>query len=214
MTERSTKIRFKIMSPRSAKQFNEIRIQKKQLIMETALELFSKNGFHATSMSQIAKKAGISKGLAYNYFQSKNEILADILETSSNEIYENIDINHDGILTEEEFYYFIKKTFQLINSNRRFWKLYTSVVLQTNILDEKNKSMAEKLSPVFNLIRNFLISKGSKDPDGDLIVISTLLKGASIIMISTEFYSYEILEEKIISAVQRIILYNKETEKK
>ncbi len=214
MTERSTKIRFKIMSPRSAKQFNEIRIQKKQLIMETALELFSENGFHATSMSQIAKKAGISKGLAYNYFQSKNEILADILETSSNEIYENIDINHDGILTEEEFYYFIKKTFQLINSNRRFWKLYTSVVLQTNILEEKNKSMAEKLSPVFNLIRNFLISKGSKDPDGDLIVISTLLKGASIIMISTEFYSYEILEEKIISAVQRIILYNKETEKK
>jgi AcrR family transcriptional regulator len=202
------------MSPRSAKQFNEIRIQKKQLIMETALELFSENGFHATSMSQIAKKAGISKGLAYNYFQSKNEILEDILETSSNKIYENIDINHDGILTEKEFYYFIKKTFQLINSNRRFWKLYTSVVLQTNILDEKNKSMTEKLSPVFNLIRNFLISKGSKDPDGDLIVISTLLKGASIIMISTEFYSYEILEEKIISAVQRIISYNKETYKK
>jgi AcrR family transcriptional regulator len=202
------------MSPRSAKQFNEIRIQKKQLIMETALELFSENGFHATSMSQIAKKAGISKGLAYNYFQSKNEILADILETSSNEIYENIDINHDGILTEEEFYYFIKKTFQLINSNRRFWKLYTSVILQTNILDEKNKSMTEKLSPVFNLFRNFLISKGSKDPDGDLIVISTLLKGASIIMISTEFYSYEILEEKIISAVQRIISYNKEAYKK
>jgi AcrR family transcriptional regulator len=202
------------MSPRSAKQFNEIRIQKKQLIMETALELFSENGFHATSMSQIAKKAGISKGLAYNYFQSKNEILEDILETSSNKIYENIDINHDGILTEKEFYYFIKKTFQLINSNRRFWKLYTSVILQTNILDEKNKSMTEKLSPVFNLIRNFLISKGSKDPDGDLIVISTLLKGASIIMISTEFYSYEILEEKIISAVQRIISYNKETYKK
>jgi AcrR family transcriptional regulator len=201
------------MSPRSAKQYSEIRKQKKELIMETALELFAENGFHATSMSQIAKKAGISKGLAYNYFQSKNEILEEILETSYNEIYKNIDINHDGILTDEEFYFFIKKTFQLINRNRRFWKLYTSVVLQTNILEEKNKSMVEKLTPAFNLIRNFLISKGSKDPEGDLMVISTLLKGASVIMISSDFYPSELLEEKIIAAIQRIISYNHVTVK-
>ncbi|MBN2892749.1 MAG: TetR family transcriptional regulator, partial [Bacteroidales bacterium] len=38
------------MSPRSAKQFDDIRKQKKELIMETALELFAENGFHATSM--------------------------------------------------------------------------------------------------------------------------------------------------------------------
>ena len=63
------------MSPRSAKQFDEIRKQKKELILESALELFAENGFHATSISQIAKKAGISKGLIYNYFESKNEIL-------------------------------------------------------------------------------------------------------------------------------------------
>jgi AcrR family transcriptional regulator len=176
--------------------------------METALELFAENGFHATSISQIAKKAGISKGLAYNYFQSKNEILEEILETSSNEIYENLDINKDGVLTEEEFYYFIRKTFHLINSNKRFWKLYTSVVLQTNIPESKNRALTEKLAPTLNMFRNFLISKGSKDPAGDMMVISTLLKGASIIMISSDFYPSELLEEKIIAAIQRIISYN------
>lgn len=199
------------MSPRSAKQFIEIRKQKKELIMETALELFAANGFHATSMSQIAKKAGISKGLAYNYFESKFEILEEILETSSAIIYENLDINHDGVLTEDEFFYFIKKTFQLINSNKRFWKLYTSVVMQTNLLEEKNRNMADKLTPVLNLFRNFLISKGSQDPDGDIIVIGTLIKGASMIMISSDFYPYELLEEKIITALKRIISCNKET---
>lgn len=197
------------MSPRSATQFNEIRKQKKELIMKTALEQFAENGFHATSMSQIAKQAGISKGLAYNYFQSKNEILEEILETSSNKIYENLDINRDGILTDEEFFHFIRRTFQLINNNRRFWKLYTSVVLQTNILEAKNQSMIEKLTPVINLFRNFLVSKGSQDPEGDIIVISTLMKGASIMMVSSEFYTFELLEDKIINAVQRIISYNK-----
>jgi AcrR family transcriptional regulator len=193
------------MSPRSAKQYNQIRKQKKELIMETALELFAENGFHATSISQIAKKAGISKGLAYNYFQSKNEILEEILETSSNEIYENLDINKDSVLTEEEFYYFIRKTFQLINSNKRFWKLYTSVVLQTNIPESKNRALTEKLAPTLNMFRNFLISKGSPDPDGDMVVISTLIKGASIIMISSEYFPFEYLEEKIMGAIKQIV---------
>ena len=201
------------MSPRSATQYTEIRKQKKELIMETALELFAESGFHATSMSQIAKKAGISKGLTYNYFESKNEILEEILETSSNKIYENFDINHDGILTEEEFYQFIRQTFQLINNNRRFWKLYTTVILQTNILETKKQSMVEKLAPAINLFRNFLVSKGSQDPDSDIIVISTLIRGASITMISSEFYPYELLEDKIITAIKRIISYNQLTAK-
>jgi AcrR family transcriptional regulator len=199
------------MSPRSATQYTEIRKQKKELIMETALELFAESGFHATSMSQIAKKAGISKGLTYNYFESKNEILEEILDTSSRKFYENLDINHDGILSEDEFFQFIRQTFQLIKSNRRFWKLYSSVVLQTNILEAKNQSMAEKLAPVINLFRNFLVSKGSQDPDSDLLVISTLIRGASITMISSEFYPFELLEDKIIAAVQRLISYNQLT---
>ena len=68
------------MSPKSAKQFNDIRTQKKELIMNVALELFAENGFHATSISQIAKKAKISKGLTYNYFESKKEILDEIIK--------------------------------------------------------------------------------------------------------------------------------------
>lgn len=196
------------MSPRSATHYNEIRKQKKELIMETALELFAENGFHATSISQIAKKAGISKGLAYNYFQSKNDILEEILETSSNEIYSNFDFNHDGILNEDEFFYFIRKTFQQINNNKRFWKLYTSVVLQSNILESKNQALIEKLAPTLNMFRNFLISKGSLDPDGDMVVISTLIKGASVIIISTEYFPFEYLEEKIMEEIKRIVTRN------
>ena len=79
------------MSPRSAKQFDDIRKQKSKLIMETALELFAENGFHATSISQIAKKAGISKGLIYNYFESKNDILEEIIEEGFDDVYSNFD---------------------------------------------------------------------------------------------------------------------------
>lgn len=56
------------MSPRSSKQFEEIRRQSREKILDAALELFATQGFHNTSISQIAKKAGVAKGLIYNYF--------------------------------------------------------------------------------------------------------------------------------------------------
>ena len=113
MTNRSViKYKSKNMSPRSSEQFDDIRKQKKKLILDTALELFAENGFHATSISQIARKAGISKGLTYNYFESKKEILDELIASGYNEIYDNFDLNKDGTLTEEEFILFIKTEFR------------------------------------------------------------------------------------------------------
>ncbi len=62
------------MSPRTKIQFEQIREESRQKILEAALHLFAQQGYAATSISSIATKAGISKGLIYNYFDSKEEI--------------------------------------------------------------------------------------------------------------------------------------------
>ena len=49
-------------------------------IRNSAVHLFSKHGFSATTMEMIAKHAKVSKGLAYNYFRSKNQIFEMILD--------------------------------------------------------------------------------------------------------------------------------------
>jgi AcrR family transcriptional regulator len=48
--------------------------QRRQEIALAALEVFAQRGFEATSMSQVAKAAGISKGCIYLYFESKAEL--------------------------------------------------------------------------------------------------------------------------------------------
>lgn len=48
-------------------------------IIQAALALFEQNGFDATSVEEITAKAKISKGLAYHYFKSKDEILLAII---------------------------------------------------------------------------------------------------------------------------------------
>ena len=97
------------MSPRSSAQFEEMREEKKALIMNTALEHFSDYGFHATTISHIAKHAGISKGLMYNYFKSKEELLAAIINRSLDEIYRSFNPDRDSTLTPDEFENFIRR---------------------------------------------------------------------------------------------------------
>ncbi|MFZ5819567.1 MAG: TetR/AcrR family transcriptional regulator [Chloroflexota bacterium] len=48
-------------------------------IEDAAMELFIKNGYHATSMRQIAERAGLALGGIYNHFKSKDEIFEAIV---------------------------------------------------------------------------------------------------------------------------------------
>ena len=49
--------------------------QTRRVIFETALVLFRENGFDASTMQQIADRAGVAKGAAYYYFPSKEAII-------------------------------------------------------------------------------------------------------------------------------------------
>lgn len=54
----------------------------KKAILETALNLFSVQGFEATSVSQIADEVGIRKASMYSHFKSKQEILDELVRES------------------------------------------------------------------------------------------------------------------------------------
>ena len=52
----------------------------REKILNTALELFCKNGYYKTSTNEIAKAAGISVGHLYFYFPNKKAIFLEILD--------------------------------------------------------------------------------------------------------------------------------------
>jgi AcrR family transcriptional regulator len=51
----------------------------RSVIEDAAMELFIKNGYHATSMRQIAEQSGLALGGIYNHFKSKEEIFEAIV---------------------------------------------------------------------------------------------------------------------------------------
>ena len=60
----------------------------KTAILEAARYLFAKKGYEGTSIGNIAKESGAAKSLVYYYFNSKEDILNEILEAGTKDIYE------------------------------------------------------------------------------------------------------------------------------
>ncbi len=60
--------------------------QTREHILDCALELFSERGYHATTMREIASRAGSSLGLAYRYFARKEELVLAFYERCTRDL--------------------------------------------------------------------------------------------------------------------------------
>ena len=83
---------------------------RKQEIAQTAMIIFEEKGIQKTSMSEIAKRAGVAKGLLYYYFTSKDALVAEVIDQFSKGVDEYI----EGIMKNED-YSFYDKLSQIIN---------------------------------------------------------------------------------------------------
>ncbi len=209
------------MSPRTPQQFQEMREEKMTLIMDVALEHFANEGYFRTTISHISRHAGISKGLMYNYFESKEALLKAIIHRSVNEIYKYLDINRDGYLTDEEFEFFIRKINALIKEKKHFWRLLMQLSIQNDVKEQFLKAFPESDSffhpghepgdnyypyQILKILTEYFKAKKDKrghlyDPLEDLDIFITTLLGHAIRTIYTENED----EEKNEKSINRII---------
>ena len=53
-------------------------VDKRRNILDAAIRVFARQGFHSTRVSDIADEAGVAYGLVYHYFKSKDEVLNEL----------------------------------------------------------------------------------------------------------------------------------------
>ena len=172
------------MSPRTPEQFEEMRETRRKQIMDAALELFASEGYSHCSIAQLASHADISKGLMYNYFESKEALLIAIIEEGMQDIMTMMDPNMDGILEPEEVEGFIRTTFKGIRDNMQFWILFINVVLQPPVkefLDGKPfSSVMERFAPQ---ILDYFERMGYEDPMLEMLTFSAMIEGYGILLV-------------------------------
>jgi len=167
--------------------------------MNTALKLFAVEGYYITSISKIASAAKISKGLLYNYFESKEDLLSEIFHLGMNELFEDFDPNHDGVLTEEELIFFIDKTFEKLKNKLDFWKLYFILIMKPSVFKIYEKRFMELVAPMFQTLENYFVAKGSKNPNAEARLLGAMLDGVSMnYILDPENFPIDIVKQIII----------------
>jgi len=181
--------------PRTKEQNEAIRTEKRQLIMDSALQLFAENGFTHTSIDKIAAHAKISKGLIYNYFESKDDLLCQILISGM----QTISDNFRPEMTMEDFVAGIEKIFDHIVENRDFFKLYTIITVQPKVTQNLSRLLSE------NTFRDnaaiFFKKHFGEQAMQELTLYSVISKGYSIIAAFSDqqsVISVEMLKKTVI----------------
>jgi len=120
--------------PRTKQQFGDMRAKSKESIMEAALELFAADGYTSTPVSKIAKKAGVSTGLMYNYFESKEALLEAIFMEGLNKVQEMMSVLLEVKEPRAKLKMMIDESFRVVGGeDEQFWKLYFSLAMQPNL---------------------------------------------------------------------------------
>lgn len=194
------------MSPRTPEQFEEIREERKTLIMDVALEHFAREGYHKTTINHIARHARISKGLMYNYFTSKESLLFEIIMRSVNEMYADFDRDKDGYLSRDEFEFFIRRLFNLLKEKKTFWRLLFQLIMQNEVREkilnsfpsfgiavEENKISNDItfLNSIVNILTDYFVRKKEREradynPLSELNLFILTLKGFALSFVYME----------------------------
>lgn len=77
---RKKKGKVKASAPPEGEHSETPRDQRRQEIAQAAIEVFSKKGFHETTVAEITQGTGISTGTFYVYFQDKRELFLEVVE--------------------------------------------------------------------------------------------------------------------------------------
>ena len=174
-------------------------------IMEAALEVFAMEGYGHCSISKLASHAGISKGLMYNCFESKEALLAAIIEHGLSEIMNLFDPDHNGVLESDEFVDFIRKAFKTMREHQEFWIMFIGVILQPGVRDQlKVKLIIQYVEQFTTMLLEYFERKGFKDPSLEVLTLSALIEGLVVLLI----YSYPTLlipDELLLKYENRII---------
>ena len=174
------------MSPRSKVQIEEIREASRSKILDASLELFATKGYDSTSIANIAEKAGISKGLMYNYFSSKDELLRgliDLLNKGETDMMEKIFDEDPKKMLENV----IRFSFRELRENYQQWVFISKLVLQVDRFDFVKKMATEMYSNYLILFEQLLTGIGMKKPAEEAKLLGALFDGIG--------YQYLIIKE-------------------
>jgi TetR/AcrR family transcriptional regulator, fatty acid metabolism regulator protein len=151
---------------------------KRRLLLDAAVRVFARKGYHASRVGDIAEEAGVAYGLLYHYFSSKEEVLRSVFRETWRALIATIESVEEGDDPPRE--QLRKVTEILLRSWRRDPDLVRVLVLEVT----RSQLLAGEMDEIvasFKAIQK-IVERGQADgsirPDLDAHLASYVFYGA------------------------------------
>ncbi len=185
--------------PRTDKQNKVIRAQRRTALKKAALECFAEYGYGHTSVQMIADKAGVSKGLIYNYYDSKNALLKAVLDDAieTGKMFLRI-LDSSDVEPGEKLLLILDGVFAMMDADLDKWKFFTSLAMQKEIRKELEVLIIEQNELQLKKFEELFEQLGVEDPMLEAYFIGAFIDGIFLDKaIIQEYYPYAEIKEKL-----------------
>lgn len=144
--------------------FDKIPKEKRDRILNVAIKEFADNGFQNTSIQQIAKKAGISVGSVYKYFENKETMFSMVVHegmSSLEELLMSLADSSDDIIVKAEK--IIRELLKYSRKHPELIKLYCQLTTSDN--SEFLNGISQRIEAVSASVYTVAISKAQETGD-------------------------------------------------
>jgi len=136
--------------------------EKRQRLLECAIDLFVEKGYFNTPVSHIIAKSGFGIGTFYNYFTDKEDILKNLLEDFACQIISSV----NNYYTKEQdlskrFTESKRIVLEVFIQNKKLTEIYCRVAGVSDVIDECLKQFEDKLIDFFRRNIEYGMQKGS-----------------------------------------------------
>lgn len=165
----------------------------KKKVLLAALDLFSNQGFHATTTSKIAKAAGVSEATIYKYFQSKDDLLKKLLSPLFIELQQDFIGSLSQYQTLDALVTFIvKDRLEFIKANFDFIKLLLQEILTDPKLLQYFKDLISKETDFINVFNSWKQKFSEIDSSLTPIEIIRIIIGPiGAFALQTDLFNYQ-----------------------
>lgn len=150
----------------------------KEIILQTALQLFGEQGYDRTPTSQIAKVAGVSEGLIFRHFGNKAGLLASIIQEGLTNIAATMrSYSVPSTDPREAILQHIEQALTAIRAEEKFWRMATKMRFQTEVgqvagsqIEAVNQFIVKQLTENFQRL-------GAESPAQEALLLFALIDG-------------------------------------
>ena len=118
---------------------------KREAILDAALELFAEKGFHGTAVPEVAEKAGVGAGTIYRYFESKEALVNSVYQRCKEDFGRAlIDDFPRDIPVRQQFHVFWRRMIDFA-TRRRTTMMFMELHHHAPYIDEKSRAAEEMI---------------------------------------------------------------------